>query len=202
MESRPARWSFARFPRTEEGRKGFPPSSRRRRRRRRGGRARASAPTRCSLRFRGAPPPRLRATAKECARPALRGSRPTGARQGAAYSRCAINSREFYFTAAAAAAAEHAHTCTRACTERVRRNSPVRVASARVTERALDLRERHACQISSIARVTPTPVRSVDFSFFFSLFFLRGEIVREGVLAISLKISEMRSSPWFLTRND
>lgn len=78
---------------------------------------RASAPTRLS-KVRGAPP-RLRATAKECARPALRGSRPTDrARKGRLYSRCAINSREFYFTAAAAAAAAriHTHRCARACT--------------------------------------------------------------------------------------
>lgn len=82
--------------------------------------------------------------------------------EGAAYSRCAINSREFYFTAAAAAAAARTHPRARVHTYvhvRTRARSafdvtpPVRAASvAFYRARARLEKETHTCQISSIAR--------------------------------------------------
>lgn len=203
VESRPAGWSFARFPRTEEGRKGFPPSppspgwA--------GGRGQAHQ--RDSLRFRGAPPRRRAPTRRNAHDPrSAEAGRPTGRGRGGLLAMRDQFSRILFHRRGSGCGSTHAHTYTHAhtCAQSgcVRRNS--RPVSARFTERALDSTERDALVKSHRSRAsTPTPVRdSVDFFLLFFFFFPlmsrenRSLADAKGCSRLSSKILEMRNSPW------
>lgn len=195
IKNRPAGWSLARFPRTEEGRKGFSPAGSRA-----SERTRASAPTatrRGSLRLEG----RLLATAlprrnAHDLRSAV--GRPTGRGRGGLLTMHDQFSRILFHRRGCGCT--QTHTCVRVYTytERIRHNSRSASASHQFYRTRARL-EVDTCQISSRGIYTDAGSRQRRFFFFFFSYDSRISLIRQmHVRDKSSKILEIHNFPWCL----